>query len=385
MPRIAPWVSPALGPSVPMGGEVGKFGPTLTIDAGDLYGPVGVRSIDPNDIMSYPKQYVLPGETVNFIVHFENLANATAPAYNITVTAYLDKGFNMSTLKLSSVSHPDKLKHVTVDNSTNTITWYFENIALPPNKNPPEGEGYVSFSINVNDTLPLGYNLLSYARIVFDYNPPLNTSVLRHIVDYAAPDPMEAVNVKLNGNVMVLKLNMSALDPGGSGVEEAYVRVDGGLGNRVFVKLNETAYEAEVTLSPNVETYFVDLSVKDRAGNVAHKYFKILNRKVREKVKVGNAVVEEERVVGKEIKEFDAEKCAKLYSEFLNITMEYLRLKREGKIALDIPLIPKGTQMYTELSKVFGEGFSKYPTYPGRIQLLYASLYKEFKECLGEE
>ena len=85
------------------------------------------------------------------------------------------------------------------------------------------------------------------------------------------------------------------------------------------------------------------------------------------------------------MKEFDAEKCAKLYSEFLNITMEYLRLKREGKIVFDIPLIPKGTQTYTELSKVFGEDFSKYPTYPGRIQLLYASLYKEFKECLGEE
>ena len=359
--------------------------PALVIDATELYGPVGVASLDPNDIMAYPGKYVTLGERVSFIVHFENLENASAPAFNITVKAFLDKGFNMSSIRLGDVSHSDTLKYVEIDNATNTITWYFENITLPPNKNPPEGEGYVSFSIRVNGSLPLGYKLLSNAEVVFDYNPPLKTRTIEHIVDYAPPDPSEAFTVKMNGTVLEAKLNMSAYDPGGSGIKEGYVLVDGGVGNRVSVTLNETLNEVSIALSPSVNVYLVKLSVQDKAGNVGNSYLKIVNVKEKEKVQIGNVVVEKEKVVGKEIREYDATKCLKVINEYMELLREYRELRRQGMISLDIPLIPKSSLAYERLVREFGEEFIKYPSYPGRIQLLYATLYKEFKECLGEE
>ncbi|MEO0108679.1 MAG: dockerin type I repeat-containing protein, partial [candidate division WOR-3 bacterium] len=130
--------------------------------------------------------YVPADHLLSYTIFFENKDSATAEAESIWVTDRIDGNLDWSTLHLDSVSHP-QVCTVTADSATRTITWLFGNINLPPNRRPPEGEGWCRFSIMPKANLPSGARIDNYATIIFDVNPPLNTDTIHHTIDAGIP------------------------------------------------------------------------------------------------------------------------------------------------------------------------------------------------------
>jgi len=133
-----------------------------------------VNSWDPNDKLVYPrgigqKGYIRGEQRINYTIFFENVDSATAEAVNITIVDILDPDLDWTTLSIGAMSHPDKCT-VSFDSIYGHLTWHCDSIMLPPNVNPPEGEGYVTFSISPY-YLPHGAEVSNSAEIKFDYNP----------------------------------------------------------------------------------------------------------------------------------------------------------------------------------------------------------------------
>jgi hypothetical protein len=153
---------------------------------------------DPNDkstVSSYPCEYgivndsvecvrfFIPLENANdmieYVIRFENKKEATAPAENVVITDVLDSSFVHSTLQIISTSHPETFSF---EISGNTVSFSFSGINLPPNEEPPEGEGFVRFAVSPKLNLPLGTEIRNKASIVFDFNPPILTPEVVHTI-----------------------------------------------------------------------------------------------------------------------------------------------------------------------------------------------------------
>ena len=150
-----------------------------------------VSSCDPNDKTGptgYGTAAYVPADTnFTYTIHFENLANATAEAENIVITDMLDADLDWSTLSIGSSSHPDTMTY-SFNSTTGTITWTFTGINLPPNVNPAEGEGWVSYSVKPKAGLATGTEIRNKATIIFDINPPLDTPETLHTIDSSPPE-----------------------------------------------------------------------------------------------------------------------------------------------------------------------------------------------------
>jgi hypothetical protein len=69
----------------------------------------------------------------------------------------------------------------------NQLRWEIEGIELPPNVNAPEGEGYVSFSVDLKPDLKNGTQVKNKAAIRFDYNDVIETNEYVNTLDLVAP------------------------------------------------------------------------------------------------------------------------------------------------------------------------------------------------------
>ncbi len=157
-----------------------------------------VGAMDPNHLYANPPQYLADDKRIQFTAMFENLANATAPAYDVKVVAFLDENLDLDTFTNVAVSTTDNLANFTLDKEKREATWFFDELTLPPNKNPPEGEGWVKFSVEPKANLDTGTVLNNKARIFFDFNPPIDTNVVEHIVDRDPPSTkMKALNSEM--------------------------------------------------------------------------------------------------------------------------------------------------------------------------------------------
>jgi hypothetical protein len=188
-----------------------------SLDPNGKYGPLGYGSNH-----SIPSNSVLP-----CLISFENDPSALAPAQIVTVTDYLDTSkveplsFIFGPVYFGnqvvvppagnpfSVTVPydvDGNPLTTVDNIYVRITgsvsqsqfafdygkvvWTFESLDapngnpppffvgfLPPNLNPPEGDGGVTFAVDQKQNLSGGTLITNLASIVFDSNPAILTPV----------------------------------------------------------------------------------------------------------------------------------------------------------------------------------------------------------------
>ncbi|MBU1317964.1 MAG: PKD domain-containing protein [candidate division Zixibacteria bacterium] len=134
-----------------------------------------VGSWDPNDKIADPGEKlpvydIAPDQRLEYTVQFENKPEATAEAIYIRVVDTLDTDLDWGTLAIGPMSHPENCV-VDFDPYTGVIEWYCDSIMLPPNENPPEGEGYFTYSISPKDGLPIGTEIANKAFIRFDYNP----------------------------------------------------------------------------------------------------------------------------------------------------------------------------------------------------------------------
>ena len=175
-----------------------------------------VTSIDPNNKYSQKSSYIsLNKQDLFYVITFENLDIATASVEDIQIIDFIDDDFEWDSLTFLESSH---IPEIVFDNSIGKITWTFKNINLPPNINPPEGEGYVSYSIKPKSNLLDSTQLINKAMIDFEigYLPdPIETDEVIHIIDSCPPkSKVESVRDK-----HVIQLEWSGTDDG-SGIKD---------------------------------------------------------------------------------------------------------------------------------------------------------------------
>ncbi len=174
-------------------------------------------SFDPNDKFGPgdPDGFIDGVAPLPYTVVFENLPTASGDAYEVTITDQLDvTKYDLDTFSLGSISFADKFVPVppglktyvtevdlrpganilvgidaALDTGTGIVTWKFTTLDpathqfpedavegfLPPNVTPPEGEGAVLFTVNLKPGFGLGTTVCNKARVVFDFNAPIDT------------------------------------------------------------------------------------------------------------------------------------------------------------------------------------------------------------------
>jgi hypothetical protein len=192
------------------------------------------NSFDPNDKIAQAgvtEAHYIGGQEkrLAYTVFFENLETATAPASEVFITDLLDTArLDIHTLRFTgfgfgerSVNFPLPLADPTftadidlspekdiivrvqgqVSAESGLVQWSFRSFDpqtmdltedfdlgfLPPNASSPEGEGYVSFTIDLKEGLPHLTEIQNEATIVFDNNPPIATPVWSNTIDSEAP------------------------------------------------------------------------------------------------------------------------------------------------------------------------------------------------------
>ena len=273
---------------------------------------IPARAIDPNDkvgtLGASDPGFVAAAVPLNYVVHYENLATATAPAQVVVVSDPLDASkMDLSTFELGPISfgnitlvpnagsktftggadlRPEQDVIVaikaTLDPSTGIATWVFTSIDayagqltddpnagfLPPNVNSPAGEGSVVFSVMPRNGLATGTAIQNQAQVVFDTNAPIATPTWLNTIDKDAPTSHISA---LPATVSTPSFNVqwSGTDAG-SGVQDytIYVSDNGG----AF-----TAFQANVTSTSAAfagvvgHTYGFYSIARDLVGNVESK------------------------------------------------------------------------------------------------------------------
>jgi PKD repeat protein len=170
---------------------------------------VVVGSIDPNDKLAFPGGQsptydIAPQERLEYTIQFENKEEATAAAIYVCVVDTLSDDLDWGTLSIGAMSHPNVCKW-DFDPYKGVITWFCDHIMLPPNVNPPEGEGFVTFSISPKKGLSNGTQVKNKALIRFDYNPWLQApeaGPIVRVIRYAQP-PYLCGDADANGFVNI--------------------------------------------------------------------------------------------------------------------------------------------------------------------------------------
>jgi hypothetical protein len=154
-----------------------------------------VTSCDPND-KSGPSGFSAAGYTTfdhpfTYNIYFENVDSATVPAEEIWIRDTLDPHLNWNSLVFDTSSH--KPTSITFDSTKGAITWYFRDINLPPNKTPPQGEGWVRYHIDPKPKLPHMAQICNRAWITFDANKPIATRTVLNTNDTLMPSSAVAL------------------------------------------------------------------------------------------------------------------------------------------------------------------------------------------------
>jgi hypothetical protein len=190
-----------------------------------------VFSRDPNEKVgsqgALEPQYVSGKEPFRYTIYFENEATATAPAQEVVITDQLDgTKVDLTTFSLGPISFGDKqivpppgVRQFSTDvdlrpeknlivrinagvDATGRASWYFGSIDpdtgeltedplggfLPPNVNPPEGDGSVVFTVMPKTGLATGTEIRNKATIVFDLNAPIDTPEWFNTLDNTKPE-----------------------------------------------------------------------------------------------------------------------------------------------------------------------------------------------------
>ena len=199
---------------------------------------------------------------MSYVIYFENMPSASAPAQEVVVTDQLPAGLDRYSLELGKVAFGDQVVDalsglsvghakvplngspydvdVTVDYDpvTGLITWTLRTIDpltgdlpedalagfLPPNDATGRGEGHVAFTIRAKDGQPSGTLISNEATIVFDTNPPITTPAWANTIDTDTPTSRVTAVVPKPGGLSDERLvKLERLGPadrlGGGGVQ----------------------------------------------------------------------------------------------------------------------------------------------------------------------
>jgi hypothetical protein len=233
-------------------------------DPNAKYGPSGYGE----------KNFMAQASPMIYMIKFENLKDATAAAYRILIEDTLNPEiFDIGTVDTPGMSHSCGKFSV----EGNRLTWEFVGIELPPNKNPPEGEGWVSFKVNLKEGLPSGTQIKNKAVITFDLNKPIETNETINTLDFEVPSTQVQDFPSFVSDRSIM-LKWSASDGSGSGVDISYVYSSVNNGPFSLIGI-EKGNEKKIDVSPGNDYRFFVLS-KDNVGNTEIQPVKIVSTRV---------------------------------------------------------------------------------------------------------
>lgn len=271
--------------------------------------PIGPR--DPNDIIGPdgygPQQWVSASSPLDYTIQFQNdPSRATAPAQQVNITLDLNSNFDARTFRLGDFAFGGQIYTVPTNSAfyqtqidlTATLGYYVDvfagvNIAsnqafwtfttidpatgsipanpqlgfLPPDVTPPQGEGYVTYSVLPAASVPTGTEVTAQAEVVFDNQAPLATTVASNTVEAGAPSssvlPLPPYETTALFNVAWMGVNV----PGGVGIAsyDIYVSQDGEPYSPWL--LNTTLTNATFPAVPGNSYSFYSIAT-DNSGNV---------------------------------------------------------------------------------------------------------------------
>ena len=283
---------------------------------------------DPNEKIG-PEGYDAPGsdplrrlvaaiDGSTYVIYFENVPTASAPAQEIVITDDLDPDLDWSTFALGEVAWGDRVDNslagtasgstvislpacltaegvvvpmdlhidVTANTATGRVQWRLRTVdprtgqppsgsqgedlcgVLPPNLNPPEGEGHVSFTIRSKSGLSTGTQITNAASIVFDTNAPITTNTWTNTLDTGAPSSAVTSADPVATGACARLVSWSGVDDvGGSGIKDytVYVSVDDGPD---YVWLASTTATSGTFSVQCGRTYRFYTRARDNVGNV---------------------------------------------------------------------------------------------------------------------
>ncbi len=216
---------------------------------------------------------------VSYRILFENVPTATAPAAEIRIVDDLDPSLDLATVAFSRIGFGNKMVDVPtnrdwfhilldiripggddqlqvlvdlkggIDITARRVWWNLTALdpstmqlptdptkgLLPPNLTPPEGEGFVEFTVTPLPDLTTGALLHNKASIFFDYNDPIETNEVSNRVDSGAP--LTSVEPLSEQSLTPFVLRWNGLDDdGGAGLSQyrIYARSNDGPAELVY-------------------------------------------------------------------------------------------------------------------------------------------------------
>jgi RHS repeat-associated protein len=218
--------------------------------------------------------FVQAGATLPYTIGFENEASATAPAHVVEVTEQIDPNLDWNTFQLGEfgfggqvfavpaglTSYSTQINDVTTlgvyvdvdaefDELNGELTWTFTTIDpttlddpvgnafegfLPPNVTPPQGQGFISYTVQPNAADPTGTVINAQGTVIFDAGlsdqSSLETPSTSNTIDSGPPvstvGPLPPTESSPNFTVTWSGQD----DAGGSGIAsyDIYASTDGG-------------------------------------------------------------------------------------------------------------------------------------------------------------
>ena len=162
-------------------GMITQFSP---FEAGDFISidcQENIGSYDPNDKQANPKgvgeDNLLPKNTpIDYKIRFQNTGTDTA--FQVVVVDTLSDQLDAQSILPGASSHP-----YTFEIRENILAFTFEDILLPDStSNEEASNGFVQFSIKQKEDLPDGTLITNTAAIYFDFNEPIFTNEVFHII-----------------------------------------------------------------------------------------------------------------------------------------------------------------------------------------------------------
>ncbi|MGD0044074.1 MAG: hypothetical protein ABSE84_27325, partial [Isosphaeraceae bacterium] len=244
---------------------------------------------DPNDLLG-PSGYgaagfLTPGGGLGYTIEFSNEKTAQVPADNVVVTEQLSPNLNWSTFQLGTIGFGSYVVNVppgltsystrvdatatlgvyvdvdaSLNVSTGLLTVTFTSLDpttldtpanplvgfLPPDTNPPNGEGYINYTIQPKSGLATGATLDAQASIVFDTNAAIATPQIVNTIDTTAPTSTVTA-LPATTTTPSFTVSWSGSDGAGSGIADYNVYVSDDGGPFTLFQTNTTATSATFT------------------------------------------------------------------------------------------------------------------------------------------